>query len=178
VELIRGRGIEPGTFFSKDGPMMRIATLSAACLVALTAMAAPASAQRARTKVGTLDCDISAGMGMIIGSRKEVRCAFTAARGRPEYYVGTISKFGLDIGATAGGRMIWNVLADTTLRHGALAGSYAGASGEASVGAGLGANVLVGGNARTVALQPVSIQAQAGLNVAVGVTGLELAPAR
>jgi hypothetical protein len=62
--------------------------------------------------------------------------------------------------------------------RGALAGNYAGASAEATVGAGLGANVLVGGSNRTVALQPISVQGQAGLNLAVGVAGLELQPAR
>jgi hypothetical protein len=40
--------------------------------------------------------------------------------------------------------------------------------------AGVGANALVGGNDRTVALQPISIQGQAGLNLAAGVAGLEL----
>ena len=64
-------------------------------------------------------------------------------------------------------------------RHfGALAGNYGGASAEATVGAGIGANVLVGGSDRTVALQPVSVQGQAGLNVAAGVAGLDLQPAR
>ena len=74
--------------------------------------------------------------------------------------------------------MIWSVYAPTTRRFGALAGHYSGASAEATVGAGLGANVLVGGSDRTVALQPISVQGQTGLNVAVGVTGLDLRPAR
>ena len=60
----------------------------------------------------------------------------------------------------------------------ALAGHYGGASGEATVGAGVGANVLVGGSNRTVTLQPLSVQGQAGLNVAVGVASLDLRPAR
>ena len=101
-----------------------------------------------------------------------------STQGPSEVYVGSISKFGLDVGATSGGEMIWSVYAPTTRRFGALAGHYSGASAEATVGAGLGANVLVGGSARTVALQPVSVQGQTGLNVAVGVTGLELHPAR
>jgi hypothetical protein len=157
--------------------MMRKAVFLAVCSFAVASVGGPAFAQR--VKAGTLDCDISAGMGLILGSRKEVRCHFTPSRrGHGEFYVGSISKFGLDVGATAGGRMVWAVYAPTSLRRrGALAGTYTGASGEATVGAGLGANVLVGGNNRTIALQPVSIQAQAGLNVAVGVAGLSLAPA-
>ena len=62
----------------------------------------------------------------------------------------SITKFGLDIGATAGGEMIWAVYAPSDRVHGALAGNYGGATAEATVGAGLGANVLVGGSNRTV----------------------------
>jgi hypothetical protein len=74
--------------------------------------------------------------------------------------------------------MVWAVYAPTTRRFGALAGNYSGATAEATVGAGLGANVLVGGSDRTVALQPLSVQGQAGLNVAAGVAELTLHPAR
>ena len=92
--------------------------------------------------------------------------------------MGSITKFGLDLGATAGGEMVWAVFAPTNRKFGALAGDYGGATAEATVGVGLGANVLVGGSDRTVALQPVSVQGQAGLNVAAGVTDLRLRPAR
>ena len=104
---------------------------------------------------------------------------FTPSRRGPrEVYVGSISKFGLDLGATSGGEMIWAVYAPTNRRFGALAGHYGGATAEATVGAGVGANVLVGGSNRTVTLQPLSVQGQAGLNVAAGVAGLDLRPAR
>lgn len=132
-----------------------------------------------RTKVGTLTCDISGGIGVIIASKKSVACMFTPAQPGPrEVYTGSISKFGLDVGATAGGEMVWSVLAPSNKVFGALAGNYAGASAEATVGAGLGANVLVGGSNRTVALQPLSVQGQTGLNLAVGVSELVLNPAR
>ena len=152
-----------------------------AALVVAAAMASPipAMAQHERTKVGTLTCDISGGIGLIITSHKDVTCMFTPAQPGPrEVYVGGINKFGLDLGATAGGEMVWSVYAPTTRRFGALAGNYGGASAEATVGAGLGANVLVGGSDRTVALQPLSVQGQAGLNVAAGVAELTLRPAR
>lgn len=155
--------------------------LSAIAAVALVAaLTAPAgAAPPERTKVGTLTCDISAGIGMIIASKKDVTCMFTPSQPGPrEVYTGSISKFGLDLGATAGGEMIWAVYAPTTRRFGALAGHYSGASAEATVGAGLGANVLIGGSDRTVTLQPVSIQGQAGVNLAVGVADLDLRPAR
>jgi hypothetical protein len=159
--------------------MRRLPSLFAALALA-TSMACPAVAQQpTHPKVGTLTCDISAGIGFIIGSQKQVTCMFTPAQGGPaEVYVGSISKFGLDIGATAGGEMVWSVYAPTSGRIAALAGNYTGASAEATVGLGLGANVLVGGSDRTVTLQPLSVQGQAGLNLAVGVAGLELRPAR
>jgi hypothetical protein len=157
-------------------PLGAIAVLAVAAAVALPI---PASAQANRTKVGTLSCDVSGGIGLIITSKKDLTCMFTPSQPGPrEVYVGSITKFGLDLGATAGGEMVWAVYAPTTRKFGALAGDYGGATAEATVGAGLGANVLVGGSDRTVALQPVSVQGQAGLNVAAGVAELRLRPAR
>jgi len=157
-------------------PLSAIATLAFAAAVASTL---PTLAQGERIKAGTLTCDISGGIGLIITSHKDVTCMFTPSEPGPrEVYVGGINKFGLDLGATAGGEMVWTVYAPTTRRFGALAGNYSGATAEATVGAGLGANVLVGGSDRTVALQPLSVQGQAGLNVAAGVAELILRPAR
>jgi hypothetical protein len=122
-----------------------------------------------------MNCNISAGLGFIVASQKRVRCIFTPSEPGPrEAYYGAISKVGVDIGGTVGGEMVWAVYAPTTRRFGALAGHYGGASAEATVGLGAGANVLVGGSDRTIALQPVSIQGQAGLNLAVAVADLEL----
>jgi hypothetical protein len=138
---------------------------------------APALAQNG-VKVGTLVCDVSGGIGMIIGSQKGVQCLFNPnLPGPPEAYVGTISKLGLDIGATSAGQMVWAVYAPTTRGYGALAGTYAGATAEATIAVGLGANVLVGGSNHTVVLQPLSVTGQTGLNLAAGVAQLELHPA-
>jgi hypothetical protein len=146
----------------------------------VTAVAAgPVLAQQQPAKVGSLTCDISGGIGMIVTSKKTMNCSFVPSKaGKREVYVGSISKFGLDVGATNKGRMVWAVFAPTSRKSGALAGTYSGASAEATVGAGLGANVLVGGSDRTVSLQPLSVQGQSGLNLAVGVSGLELHSAR
>jgi hypothetical protein len=153
--------------------------IAALALAAAVALPGSAMAQHERTKAGTLSCDISGGIGLIITSHKDLTCMFTPSQPGPrEVYVGSINKFGLDLGATAGGEMVWAVYAPTDRRFGALAGHYAGASAEATVGAGLGANVLVGGSNRTVELQPLSVQGQAGLNLAVGVAGIDLHPAR
>src|ERR1035437_3591966 len=142
----------------------RLSALAALAVVAALALPAPSIAQgRERTKVGSLTCDISAGIGLIITSKKELTCMFTPSQPGPrEVYTGSITKFGLDLGATTGGEMVWAVYAPTNRWFGALAGRYVGANAEATVGAGVGANVLVGGSNRTVSLQPVSVQGQGG----------------
>jgi hypothetical protein len=153
--------------------MSRTSTWLTAIAAALM-LAGSAEAQE-RVQAGTLGCDISAGIGLIIGSQRTVSCEFTPSLPGPvEFYTGTISKFGIDIGATAGGVMTWVVYAPTSRSIGGLAGNYGGATAEATLVAGLGANVLVGGSNRTVALQPLSVQTQVGLNVAAGVAGLHL----
>lgn len=148
-----------------------------AAAVALT-LSSSAVAQD-RVQAGTLGCDISPGTGLFLGSQRTVNCTFTPSTPGPvEFYSGTISKFGLDVGATTGGVMTWLVYAPTSRPRGALAGEYNGAAAEATVGAGLGANVLLGGSTHTVALQPLSVQGQTGFNVAAGVAGLQLSYTR
>jgi hypothetical protein len=154
--------------------MLRYA-IAAAALALITIAGDPAGAQRVRA--GVLTCDISAGMGFIIGSQKTVACTFAPEPPGPQQvYTGTISKFGLDIGATGGGVMVWAVFTDTVAPPGAgfLAGDYFGATGQVTVAAGLGANVLIGGSNRTVALQPLSVDTTVGLNFALGVAELHL----
>jgi len=138
------------------------------------------AAAQGRVKAGTLSCDVSGGIGMIIGSQKTMTCRFepVAPGWIPEAYSGSITKFGLDIGATAGSVMVWAVFAGGSPAPGALAGEYGGATAEATVAVGLGANVLVGGSNRTIALQPLSVTGQAGINLAVGVAVLRLNPLR
>jgi uncharacterized protein DUF992 len=142
------------------------------------AAAACAQAQPRATQVGTLDCNVAAGIGLIVTSQKAMVCTFTSIRGGKEVYTGTVRKFGLDIGATAGGKIIWSVFAPGRAVRGALAGDYAGGSAEATIGAGLGANVLIGGSNRSIALQPLSVSGQEGLNLAIGVADLQLRVAR
>jgi hypothetical protein len=157
--------------------MFRKVIAATALLLAFSAFE-PASAQRVRA--GVLNCDVSGGIGFIIGSQRSVICTFSPdGAGRPEVYTGSISRFGLDVGATAGGHMVWAVFAEFAgPQPGVLAGNYVGATGEATIAIGLGANVLVGGNNRQVALQPLSVSGQVGLNLAVGVAGLSLRPGR
>ena len=138
-------------------------------------VAGTAAAQQDRVQAGQLTCDISGGIGLIFGSQRTLNCTFApSVPGPVEFYAGTLTKLGVDIGVTAGGAMVWVVYAPTSRPAGALSGSYGGATAEATVVAGVGANVLIGGSNRTVELQPVSLQGQAGLNVAAGVAGIDL----
>ena len=112
----------------------------------------PACAEQ--VKVGRLQCEVAAGLGMIIASSKEMECRFLSANGRHHgMYHGRIKKFGLDIGGTDRGMLVWDVFAPTAgpLRH-ALAGDYTGLGANATVGVGLGANALLGGSGRAVQL--------------------------
>jgi hypothetical protein len=153
--------------------MTRVFTAIAAAAIAFGVMVVPSQAQR--QQVGTLACDVSGGIGLIIGSQRSMNCTFTpAGPGPAEYYTGSITKIGIDIGITTAASLVWAVHSSTTMFRGALTGSYVGATAEATAAVGLGANVLVGGNNRTVALQPLSIQGQIGINVAAGVADLEL----
>jgi hypothetical protein len=157
--------------------MYRRAMGAAAITLALALVSSgPAAAQR--VKAGALNCDVSAGWGWIIGSVKSVQCIFTPdLPGPQEAYVGSISKFGVDVGATGRQQMAWAVYAEGWGGRAALAGDYVGATGQATVAVGLGANVLIGGSNRAVALQPLSLTGQTGLNLAVGVAELQLRPA-
>ena len=159
--------------------MTTLRTCTLAAFTALATLAAtPASAQTPppRTQAGTLACNLGPSVGLIIGSRQRMTCVFTnSVTGRRENYVGRIGRLGLDVGIQAGGRMIWGVFARTTaLAPRALVGDYVGASGEIGLGLGVGANALIGGSNRTVALQPLSVEASVGVNLALGVARLAL----
>jgi uncharacterized protein DUF992 len=152
--------------------MFRTAFAAAA---ALTIVVGSAKAQPNQVQVGTLTCSMSSSIGLILGSQKNVNCIFKGRPGEPEEaYTGTMTTIGLDIGVTGGGVIVWAVFAQTNRYAGMLAGKYGGATAEVSIAAGLGANVLVGGSNRTVALQPLSLQGQVGLDVAAGIGELDL----
>jgi hypothetical protein len=154
---------------------MRNILLAGAATLALTFATTNANAAPEGVKVGVLNCDVERGWGFIVGSSKGVRCAFHPNRGEPDRYEGSISKLGVDIGYTGGGKLIWDVVAPSSdIRSGALQGEYAGATASATAGVGVGANVLVGGLDKSIALQPVSFEGNTGLDIAAGVGALSL----
>ena len=154
-------------------------TVIAAALTAALGASLPLGAAHAQggVVVGTLTCNVASGFGFVFGSSRALNCTFAGPGPRYEHYVGSISKFGVDIGYTQGGILVWTVLAPAVnLAPGALGGSYAGGTASATVGVGVGANALIGGSGNSIALQPLSIEANRGLNVAAGVAAMTLTP--
>ena len=154
---------------------MKKSFLAAAAAIAFV-VAGGQSALAGSVQVGTLSCKVEGGVGLIIGSSKGMICSFKPAGGGPnQSYSGSIDKLGVDIGFTNETRIIWTVLAPSSdIPHGALAGTYGGATAEATAGVGVGANALVGGLKNSFTLQPLSIQGQTGLNVAGGLARMTL----
>lgn len=152
---------------------MRKQTLlkAAAIAAAMFAIAAPsAHSAQAGVNVGTLQCEVEGGWGHVIASSRDMRCVFRPVDGGPEHYRGELRRYGVDLGYTSDSKLIWGVVAPTSdMREGALEGEYAGASAQATAGIGLGANVLLGGLDRSIALQPLSIEGNTGVAVAAGV---------
>jgi len=131
-------------------------------------------------QVGMLTCKLNPSIGFIIAGHQSMECRYVPSNnmGPPQAYEGALNTVGIDLGISAGGVLGWAVLAPTVgIPAGALAGEYVGASGDVGIGLGAGANVLIGGSARTVALQPVSLEGSVALNVALGVSSLKLRPA-
>ena len=159
--------------------MQRALLLGLAAAASLTLAATTAQADPSGVKAGVLSCDVSGGWGFVFGSSKDMNCTFAPNGGAEERYTGTINKYGVDIGFTKGGVMVWAVFAPTgTLAPGSLSGNYGGVTAGAAVGVGANAHALVGGSNNTIALQPLSIEGQTGLNVAAGVAGLQLSSAQ
>src|SRR5499427_2968704 len=157
-------------------------TLRVTCLSAVAAamlMATASTGAKANVEVGGLTCRSAGGVGYVVGSTLNFQCVFVPSGGGPaHHYLGVVRRIGVDLGVTQNVSLGWVVFAPTGAIHpGDLAGNYGGVQGNASVGVGVGANALVGGSNNTFALQPVSAEAQAGLNVSAGLTDLELRPA-
>jgi len=125
-----------------------------------------------------LTCKLNPSIGFIVAGHQSMECSYVPSPSGPtQKYQGAVNTVGVDIGFSAGGVLGWAVLAPTSgIPAGALAGEYVGASGDLGIGVGAGANVLIGGSARTVALQPVSLEGSVAVDVVLGVSALKLQP--
>jgi hypothetical protein len=161
--------------------MPRSLVLAGVTAITLVASVAGVGAQQPmpRVQIGVLECRGGASVGFIVGSVTNLGCVLRADGLPEDRYVATIRKVGIDLGITQESSLAWAVYAPVErIGPGDLSGDYAGAQGSASVGVGVGGNVLVGGSANSIALQPLSVQGQVGLNVAAGLESLELRPGR
>jgi Protein of unknown function (DUF992) len=154
---------------------MRLSTLT----IAIAALIAPIASANALPPVraGILQCQGGQNVGFVVGSVTNLECVFQSEGRRPEPYLATVRRLGVDLGFTEQTQLAWAVNAPTrSIGRGDLAGNYGGVGANVSVGVGGGGNFLVGGPQNAYALQPVSVQGQTGLNVAAGIAGVELQP--
>lgn len=154
-------------------PMKKIATIAAAMSAA---MLATAPAHAAGVKVGTLTCDVEAGWGYVLGSQKDLSCAFkSATTNQISHYTGDITKLGVDIGYTNAGVLIWTVIAPSSdMQPDALEGKYAGVTAGATAVVGGNLNLMVGGLDKSVTLQPLSVEGNTGVSLTAAVGAMEL----
>lgn len=156
---------------------MRVSTLTIA-IAALGASIAGANAAPP-FRAGILQCQGGQNVGFVVGSVTSFECVFQSEGRRPEPYIATVRRYGVDLGFTDQTRFVWAVNAPTRrVARGDLAGNYGGVGANASIGVGFGGNFLVGGPQNSYALQPLSVQGQVGLSVAAGLESLELRPGR
>ncbi len=152
---------------------LKLAAIAAAAWLACGPIA---SAQTIRA--GTLTCDGKGSIGLIIGAKEKLACTYQPANGGPaRNYRGTIGSLGIAVGVTGPSVIVWGVLASSTELPGdALTGRFVGVAADAALGLGVGAQVLVGGTAKSVVLQPLSVKGETGVNIAAGVAALTLVP--
>ena len=152
--------------------MIRYFTFATA-FVGLANLATPASADN--LQVGVLQCDVSKGVSLFVEQKQSMRCIFKRTDGTTERYGGRIKEFGLSLGNPGPAHLVWGVFAPAKgVPAGSLSGGYGGVSAGASLGVGMGANVLVGGLKRSFSLQPISMDGMQGTNLALGVANVSL----
>ena len=156
----------------------KLAKISVAAVLTFLAAGVVAEAEDAKMKVGTLTCKGNGGIGLIVGSQEQLDCTYApSGNGMSRRFNGKMTRLGLDIGVKGKSVIVWTVLGSTSALPGeALGGEFVGVAADASLGLGAGAQVLVGGNKKSVVLQPLSVKGQTGINIAAGVSGLKLVP--
>jgi uncharacterized protein DUF992 len=159
---------------------LAIAAVAALGTIGLT----PETRAGERVKIGLLKCSISGAndgarqrrVSLFVSADRALDCLFeSSTEYASEEYSGTFRRIGPAIGRVDSSNLVWAVFATGYGgENGKLEGVYRGLSAEATLGVGVGANVLVGGFDRSVTLQPVSVQTQLGLNIALGGASLDL----
>ncbi|TCL70265.1 DUF992 domain-containing protein [Rhizobium sp. BK251] len=155
--------------------MTTISKLSvAALMVSGVALGTPVFAAD-HIKTGSLECTAGESVGLVVESTQQLKCDYVPlGGGSVERYSGKLETVGLDIGEMKKEKMVWAVFAPAEHTAGALQGDYIGADADAGLGLGGGAKVLVGGSLKSISLQPVSVDAQKGIDLVAGISNLQL----
>lgn len=130
-----------------------------------------------KVTIGMLVCTGEGAEGHIFKASEKLTCVYQPddKAAAIDKYIGKIEQLGIDIGKAGAGQISWMVMAASkdAYKAGILEGKYEGVSVDVAAGVGGGANVLVGDN-KAFSLQPVSVEAHEGANIAVGVSKLTL----
>lgn len=142
-----------------------------------TLFASNAAFAEDKVTIGVLVCTGEGAEGHIFKASEQLSCVYQPndKQGTVDKYSGKIEQLGIDIGKAGAGQMSWMVMAagKDAYKAGILAGKYEGVGVDVAAGVGGGANILVGDN-KAFSLQPVSVEANEGANIAVGVSKLTL----
>src|SRR3979490_2271732 len=104
---------------------MRFSTISIA-VAALIASIASANALPP-VRAGILQCQGGQNVGFVVGSVTSLECVFQSEGRRPEPYIATVRRYGVDLGITDQTRLAWAVNAPTTrVGRGGPPGNYGG----------------------------------------------------
>jgi hypothetical protein len=149
-----------------------ITALALVCTLSLDVVDARADSKS--LFVGSLTCTVADGEAFIFGKTRTLSCIFDPfGEGANYAYEGTISRYGLNIGAAEGKVvMVWSVFAaETTFAPMTLAGTYTGITTKGGTG---GEDGLTGGFENRFTLRPMRTQANAAVNFALAIATIEL----
>ncbi len=127
-------------------------------------------------ELGVLTCKLTDVQNDIVYTDEKFACEFKPKSGKAERYAGQIKSVGLDLSVTKEMTLVWGVLAPTAHAGAAhsLRGTYVGGDAAVALGAGAGANVLVGGGENSITLQPISVTGIVGSGASLGIEEFEL----
>ena len=159
----------------------KITTILLSLIFVLTpvAMVQAGESSEAKGEIGVVTCDYIPGskVNLLIFSSASFNCVFKHG-GVKDYYDGESGiRLGLDLQWTDQSTMSYTVMVSTGKDidwSQALTGTYTGGKASVAFGVGLGAAVLIGGSADSVALVPLAIEAGTGFGATAGLGYLSL----
>jgi hypothetical protein len=154
-----------------EEPFMRMLCLAGA-VVAGTLTSGAATPAAAQTVAGQLRCSIAGGFGLVVAAQRSATCVYRRVDGSVEFYLGSTGRIGVDFGLTNAVTATYNVSAPDSAPPGALQGIFAGPGAGFTLGAGIGANALVGGTGAI--LTPIDNTYVTGLDISAGLGTLDL----